>query len=134
MGLLMSLAVYSQQTVLNSVGDTNISISKNQAKFLIKNYHQNVAKDTIIGDLKAVIDSSAKTITSQGIQLKLDSLIITKKDSIIGIKDGQLKTCEDESEQKDKDIKNAKIVGWLKTAGVAIVSVAVTVLILRYGR
>jgi hypothetical protein len=90
--LLTSTTAYSQNTVLNTNGDTAICFSVNQAKFLLKKYYEveKYAKlDSVCTIQLLYSDSLAATLTKTVVS---QSVIIQNLDDINSLKDIQVQS------------------------------------------
>ena len=94
---------------MNEDKDTNICISPNQAKFLVKQYHQ-VSElkelNTILNNQLSISDTLLK---NKDTIIKNQQSIIINKDSIIGDKDLMIKKYEKIEKRLNRRLKFQKV-------------------------
>jgi 4-diphosphocytidyl-2C-methyl-D-erythritol kinase len=111
--LSLNLTAFSQQTHLNSKGDTVVCLSVDQAKFLLKKVHEveelkelDSLSNQQLALCDSVFDANEQVIAEQG-------EIIRNQKEIVELKDYQINKLNEQLEIERKAVKRQKFYKWV---------------------
>ena len=115
--LLLNLKMFSQKLVLNKVGDTTISFSLPQGKYLLKQTYKVLELDTLL----KLCDGQlfyCSTIVSQQEKNAIDyKLVINNNKDLVWIKDNEIAGLKLELINEKKALKQQKVYKWVSIIG-----------------
>lgn len=120
--LLMSSRTYSQQTTLNSKGDTTICFSVKQSKYLLKKVYEAQYLDSVVKVFqmqRLYLDSII--LKHKAIESNYKEIIVNNSEVVI-IKDYQIKGLNDVIKSQKKEISRQKTYKWFAIIAGGVVS------------
>lgn len=120
--LLMSLAVFSQQVVLNSKGDTTICFSVPQSKFLLKEHYKVMMLDSLNSICEKQRLIAYEIIKNDNIIFDKEQQIVANRNQVIILKDYEISKLNNVITDQKKAIRRQKLYKWLSIVGGGAVS------------